>query len=259
MTPRRAWSTLWPPLAALALTLGVAEGVVRTGLIASFLIPPPSAAVAALVDHFSLIGAAFVDTLIASLIGFASSAIIGIISAVVLSSGGLVRRALLPYAVVMQTVPIVALAPLLAIWFDYGIGAVIASSFVASVFPVIANTLAGLLSTDLPLVDLFSLYRASRVATLLKLRLPFALPQIFTGLRVAAGLSVIGAIVGEFITGSGLGGLMQVARQQRRIDTVFATLLAASLLGIAMFAIINFAARMSLRHWHASERPDERT
>lgn len=259
MTPRQAWSTLWPPLAALTLALGVAEGVVRSGLIASFLIPPPTAAVRALVEQFPTIRAAFFETLIASLVGFAMSAVLGVATAVILSSGGLVRRALLPYAVVLQTVPIVALAPLLAIWFDYGIGAVIASSFVASVFPVIANTLAGLLSTDVPLIDLFRLYRAGRVATLLKLRLPFALPQIFTGLRVAAGLAVIGAIVGEFITGSGLGGLMQVARQQRRIDTVFATLFAASLLGIAMFAIINLAARLSLRHWHASERPDERT
>ena len=91
------------------------------------------------------------------------------------------------------------------------------------------------------------------MATLWKLRLPFALPSILTGLRVAAGLAVIGAIVGEFITGGGIGGDIIVARQQQRVDHVFADLLLSALLGIALFVLINVISRLTLRHWHASE------
>ncbi len=258
MMPRRLFDNLWPPLAVLVVVLGLLEAAVRGGVIASFLVPPPSDAAASLVRNFAEIAGCFGETALASAAGFALSAAVGIVLAIGLSSGGFVRRAFLPYAVFFQTVPIIAIAPLLTIWFDYGIRAVIASSFIACIFPVIANTLAGLLSVDPSLEDLFRLYRAGPIATLVKLRLPFALPQIFTGLRVTAGLAVIGAIVGEFITGGGLGGLISVSRQQRAIDKVFATLFAASLLGVGMFAIINFAARVSLRHWHASERRDER-
>jgi NitT/TauT family transport system permease protein len=113
--------------------------------------------------------------------------------------------------------------------------------------------LTGLLSADPALRDLFHLYDAKRLPTLLKLRLPFALPHIMTGLRIAAGLAVIGAIVGEFITGSGIGGAIMVSRQQNRVDKVFAGLLLASLLGIVLFTLVNLISRLSLRHWHASE------
>ncbi|MGC4033204.1 MAG: ABC transporter permease [Tepidisphaeraceae bacterium] len=254
----RLISIAWPPIVVLIGVVLVTECVVRVGWIQAFLVPRPSDAAVALVENAGEIMIALRDTAIASVIGFALSAVVGTLIAIALSSGGLVRRAFYPYAVFFQTVPIIAIAPLLVIWFGFDIRAVTASAFLASVFPVIANTLTGLLSTELPLVDLFRLYRADSLTTLLKLRLPFALPQVFTGLRVAAGLSVIGAIVGEFITGGGLGGLIQVARQQRKIDKVFATLFVASLLGVAMFAIINALARMALRHWHASERADER-
>ena len=97
------------------------------------------------------------------------------------------------------------------------------------------------------------IYTAKPVATLFKLRLPFALPHILTGARIAAGLAVIGAIVGEFITGAGIGGAILVSRQQNRVDKVFAGLLLASLLGIVLFMAINLISRLALRHWHASE------
>ena len=107
----------------------------------------------------------------------------------------------------------------------------VASAFIVSIFPVIANTLDGILSTDPALRDLFRLYGASRSATLWKLRFPAALPQILTGLRIAGGLAVIGAIVGEFIGGQGLGSVVDVARTQQRTDKVFAAVLLASALG----------------------------
>jgi NitT/TauT family transport system permease protein len=131
---------------------------------------------------------------------------------------------------------------------------VIASAFIVSIFPVIANTLTGLLSTDPALKDLFRLYGASAGVTLVKLRFPAALPQILTGLRVASGLAVIGAIVGEFIGGQGLGSVVDVARTQQRVDKVFAAVLLASLLGLALFGLINLISAVTLRRWHASEQ-----
>ncbi len=143
---------------------------------------------------------------------------------------------------------------MLVIWIGYGMPTVIVSAFIVSVFPVIANALNGLRSTDPALVDLFRLYGAGTPTTLWKLRLPFALPAILTGLRVAGGLAVIGAIVGEFITGGGLGGIIDISRTQQRIDKVFAVLLIASGLGIALFGLVNCIAWCTLRHWHASEK-----
>jgi NitT/TauT family transport system permease protein len=195
---------------------------------------------------------ATLDTATASLIGFGLSAAFGCLIAIALSSAAWVQRAFYPYAVFFQTVPIIAIAPLLVIWFGWD-RTVVASAFIVSIFPVIANTLTGLLSTDPALRDLFRLYEAKRLALLFKLRLPFALPHILTGLRIAAGLAIIGAIVGEFITGAGIGGAIMVSRQQNRVDKVFAGLLLASLLGIVLFIVINIISRVALRHWHASE------
>jgi len=133
------------------------------------------------------------------------------------------------------------------------------SAFIASVFPVIANTLAGLLSTDPALRDLFKLYGAGPVLSLWKLKLPSALPNIITGLRVAAGLSVIGAIVGEFVAGTlergaGLGISVLVGKRLANTPYIFAAVLIASLLGLAMLASVNLIGYLLLRHWHASEQ-----
>jgi NitT/TauT family transport system permease protein len=131
---------------------------------------------------------------------------------------------------------------------------VIASAFIVSIFPMIANTLAGLVATDPGLLDMFRLYGAGSIAILLKLRLPAALPQIMTGLRISSGLAVIGAIVGEFIGGGGLGSVVDVARRQQRTDVVFAAVILASLLGLAMFGVVNLLSALLLRHWHPSEQ-----
>jgi len=131
---------------------------------------------------------------------------------------------------------------------------VVASAFIVSIFPVIANTLNGILSTDPALRDLFRLYGASPAVTLWKLRFPAALPQVLTGLRIAGGLAVIGAIVGEFIGGQGLGSVIDIARTQQRTDKVFAAVLLASLLGLALFGCINMVSWLVLRRWHVSEQ-----
>ncbi|HTM49661.1 MAG TPA: ABC transporter permease [Bryobacteraceae bacterium] len=238
----------------LVLTLAT-ELAVRGGLVKAYLVPPPSAIYLAVVDNWGELTAALGRTSAAALIGFALSASGGIAIAVLLSSSRAIQRALYPYAVFFQTVPIIAIAPLLVIWFGYGMRTVIASAFIVSIFPVIANTLTGLLSTDPALRDLFRLYGASTAVTLVKLRFPAALPQILTGLRIASGLAVIGAIVGEFIGGQGLGSVVDVARTQQRTDKVFAAVLLASVLGLALFGLINLVSAITLRRWHASEQP----
>jgi NitT/TauT family transport system permease protein len=251
----RGWlNRVLPPLLPIMLVTALFEGLIRGGVVPSYLIPMPSEVFHALfADRGELFGAALM-TAEAALAGLVLSFLSGVSIAILLSLSDFARRALYPYAVFFQTVPIISVAPLLVIWFGYGLPTVIASAFIVSVFPVIASTLLGLQSVDPSLLDLFRLYSANRGVILFKLRLPFALPQIFAGLRIASGLAVIGAIVGEFIAGGGLGGVVDVARTLQRIDKVFAAVLVSSALGLILIVLIDAASRLSLRHWHASER-----
>jgi NitT/TauT family transport system permease protein len=255
---KRVLFSILPPLMPLVVVLIALELIVRMNWVPSYLVPAPSKVFTALFSSTSgrELWRAALETAMASMIGFVGSAVVGMIIAIVLSSAGWVQRAFYPYAVFFQTVPIIAIAPLLVIWIGFGTPTVVTSAFIVSVFPVIANTLSGLLSTDPALRDLFRLYGASPFAALFKLRLPYALPSILTGLRVAAGLAVIGAIVGEFITGGGIGGVIDISRTQQRVDKIFAGLLLASLLGITLFGLINLISYLTLRNWHASERAE---
>jgi NitT/TauT family transport system permease protein len=255
MNLRRVFENVIPPIVPMLVLITVAEVAVRAGWVRSFLIPAPSSVLASLINESDL-WSATLDTAASALTGFVMSAVIGVAIAILLSSGTWIRRAFYPYAVFFQTVPIIAIAPLLVIWVGWN-RTVVASAFIVSIFPVIANALTGLLSTDPALRDLFVLYRASNRATLFKLKLPFALPHIFTGLRIAGGLAVIGAIVGEFITSGGIGGSVIISRQQNRVDKVFAGLILASLLGIVLFALINLVSGLVLRRWHPSERESQ--
>ena len=245
-----------PPLIPFVAVTVLLEAIVRGGFVPQYLVPAPSSVVRALVQSRGELAQAMAKTSAAAFLGFALSTLAGVGTAVLLSSSRAVQRSLYPYAVFFQTVPIIAIAPLLVIWFGYGMQTVTASAFIVSIFPIIANTLAGLLSTDPALRDLFRLYGASPGVTLLKLRFPAAWPQILTGLRVASGLAVIGAVVGEFIGGQGLGSVVDVARTQQRVDKVFAAVLLASVLGLALFGLINLISALTLRHWHASEQND---
>lgn len=243
-----------PPVIAFVIAVLAMEGAVRISGVKSYLVPPPSAVIRTLVHDGPELWQALWETAQGTLIGFAVSAAAGVLIALLLSSAVWIQRAFYPYAVFFQTVPVIAIAPLLVIWCGYGLPTVIASAFIVSLFPMIANTLAGLLSTDPALRDLFRLHGARRIATMFKLRLPAALPNMMTGLRIGAGLAVIGAIVGEFIGGGGLGAVVDMARTQQRTDKIFAAVLLASLLGLAMFAAVNLLSRVILRRWHASEQ-----
>ncbi len=248
-----------PPLLIFIVVAAGAELTIDWLKIPKYILPLPSRVGLALFTHRSDLLWATWYTAEASLIGFGSSVIVGITTAIILSSSRWLRRAVYPYTLFFQTVPIVAIAPLLVIWFEAGLVSVSISAFIVSVFPVIANTLAGLLGTDPALVDLFELYNAGPVDRLLKLRLPFALPSIITGLRVSAGLAVIGTVVGEFLVDTlgdqeGLGIKIAGAKKNGHLDVVFAAVLLASLLGLMLFAAVNAFGYLMLRRWHASER-----
>ena len=243
-----------PTIAPLLCVLGAMELVVRRQWVPAYLLPSPTQIVHAFGEFSALLLRATRQTGSAALIGFLLSLGLGIGLACLLSGSRTLERLFYPYAVFFQTVPIISIAPLLVIWFGYGMPTVIASAVICSFFPVLANTLLGLRSTDPALVDLFRLYGARPSQRFWGLRFPFALPQILAGARIAAGLAVIGAIVGEFITGGGLGSVVDTARSQLKIDLVFAAVIAASVLGLGFYWAIEWISRRSLRHWHASEK-----
>lgn len=256
---RRLLATVGPPVAVLIVSLVLLELYVRWANTPIYLIPRPSKVLGTLVEERAYLLAALWSTTKAVWIGFAASAVLGVVIAAVLASSVWVRRALSPYTVLFQTIPIIAIAPMLSIWFAPGLKAVAACGFIVSVFPVIANTQAGLLATDPALVDLFRLYGAGRGATMWKLRFPASLPSVFTGLRVAAGLTVIGTVVAEFLVGElgsaqGLGVVIVSASHNGHSDRVFAAVLLASALGLAMYGAVNLAGRLVLSNWYAPAR-----
>lgn len=247
-----------PPVVVFVFFMAGLEVSLRYFKVSANEFPLPSAIATRLVDHRAELLAATWTTTEETLLGFAASTVFGISAAILLSSSVWIRRAFYPYTLFFQTVPIVAISPLLIIWFKPGLEAVSISAFIVSVFPVIANTLAGLLATDPALVDLFQLYGSGPIDRLLKLRLPYALPSIINGLRVAAGLSVIGSIVGEFLVGTlgteeGLGLRIASANKYTHLDLLFANVLLASLLGLALFAAVNIFGYLVLRRWQPSE------
>jgi NitT/TauT family transport system permease protein len=247
-------SSLLPPLLPLILGMALAEITVRSGWVPSYLIPAPSEVIRSLIDDRVELAVAAWTTLSSALAGLLLSFTTGTLFAIALSASDLARRAFYPYAVFFQTVPIISIAPLLVIWFGFGQPTVIASAAIVSVFPIIASTLLGLKSTEPALIDLFTLYSASARQMLYMLKIPFALPQIFSGLRIASGLAVVGAIVGEFIGGGGLGSVVDSARTQQRIDRVFAAVLISALLGAVLVGAVNLISALTLGSWHISER-----
>ncbi len=239
-----------PPLIPLVLISIILEVLARKFIIPSYILPAPSEILASFSESRDEYLTSLSQTFAAAIMGLLLSTIIGVSCAIFLSTSETIEKAFYPYAVFFQTVPVVSIAPLLVIWFGFGLPTVVVSAFIVSVFPIIANTLAGMRTPSSNLLDLFSLYGASKKDILLKLRLPSATPQIITGIRISSGLAMIGAIVGEFIAGGGLGGLIDMARTQQRLDKVFAAILIASALGILIVSCIDLISKFTLHRWY---------
>jgi NitT/TauT family transport system permease protein len=229
----------------------------------TFMLPSPWAVARAVVARFPSLLASLVITTEESAGGLIASIIVGVLVALVFAQWRWVRRILYPYTILLQTVPIIAIAPLILMWVGAGLPAVIFIAFVISLAPIIANTTQGLISVDENLVHLFLMHNASRAQKLFKLRLPHAVPSLFVGIRIASGIAVIGAITGELFAGSsqvGVGGLgysILYASSQLQTDYLFALVFAATVLGFSFFYIVTFVEWYFLHKWHESARVPE--
>jgi NitT/TauT family transport system permease protein len=244
------------PVFVLVVVILLWDLVVRVFAIPPFVLPGPGLVLATLISDASLLWHSLLVTLTLTFEGFVLAAVGGITLAVTFSQWRLVEYSLYPYAVILQVTPIVAIAPLLLIYLPQPL-AVLTCAWIVAFFPVLANTTLGLNSVDHNLLALFELYKASRWQILWNLKLPSALPQILTGLRIAGGLSLIGAVVAEIAAGSagaGSGLAYRIAESGYRLNIprMFAALLLLSLAGVAIFFALSAISYLALRRWHES-------
>ncbi len=252
--------TLLPPIAALAVLLAV--WLLFTYVVLStrqrFLLPPPQQVVKrGFLEWHNLeeILLGLWSTAKVALLGLGIAIVLGVLLAVVMAQAKWIERTFFPYAVVLQTVPIIALVPLIGFWFSFNFRSRVIVTVLISIFPIITNTLFGLKSADGGLQDLFRLHDVGRFDRLRKLELPGALPAMFTGFRISAGLSVIGAIVGDFFFRQGepgIGRLLDIYRTQLDAAKLFSAIFWSSLLGLAVFWGFGFLSERVLRSWHES-------
>ena len=244
------------PVIVLGMLILLWDLVVRVFAIPPFVLPGPGLVLATLISDAGLLWHSLLVTLTLTFEGFVLAAVGGIALAVAFSQWRLAEYALYPYAVILQVTPIVAIAPLLLIYLPQPL-AVLACAWIVAFFPVLANTTLGLNSVDHNLLALFELYKASRWQILWNLKLPSALPQTLTGLRIAGGLSLIGAVVAEIAAGSagaGSGLAYRIAESGYRLNIprMFAALLLLSIAGVAIFFALSAISYLALRRWHES-------
>jgi len=255
-------SRLALPIVVLVLLLAIWEAVVRLANVPPYVLPAPGLILQTLVTDWALLFHSLLVTLLTTFEGFLLAAVGGVGLAVLFNQSRLLEYSLYPYAVILQVTPIVAIAPLLLIYLPQH-AAVLTCAWIVAFFPVLANTTLGLNSVDRNLADLFSLYGASRWETLWLLKLPSALPYVLGGLRIAGGLSLIGAVVAEIAAGSagaGSGLAYRIAESGYRLNIprMFAALLLLSLAGIVIFYLLSLVNHLALRRWHESALSAER-
>ena len=228
-----------------------------------YMLPSPWAVAAAFVRRFPSLLMSTAITAQESLGGLLASIIVGVLIALIFAQSRWVRKMLYPYTILLQTVPIIAITPLIINWVGPGSAAVTLIALIISLAPVVANTTQGLISVDENFVHLFLMHNASPAQRLFKLRLPHAVPSLFVGIRIASGLAVIGAITGELFAGSsqvGVGGLgysIFYASSQMQTDYLFALVVAATVLGFSFFFVVMFLEWYFLHKWHESARVPE--
>ena len=246
------------PVAVAALVLGLWEGAVAHWQVPPYVLPAPSAIAKAFVENFSSLMEALASTLTVTLEAFAASTVLGVATAIAFSQSRLLERTLYPYAVILQVTPVVAIAPLILIWVGFeriNLALVIIATIVAF-FPILAGATLGLKSADFNLIDLTRLYGASPSQTLWRVRLPTALPYLLSGMKTAGGLALIGAVVAEFVAGSGTatGLAWRIVESGNRLETatLFAALGLLAFTGILIFAALSLLEWALLRRWHES-------
>src|ERR1700710_1050130 len=244
------------PIVVLAAGVAMWDLVVRINQIPPYVLPGPGAVVSTLIADWSILSQSLLTTLWTTLEGFVAAAVGGIALALLFNQSKWLEVSLLPYAIILQVTPVIAIAPLLLIYLPQQT-AVIVCAWIVAFFPVLSNTTLGLNSVDRNLAGLFALYGASKTQTLRYLKLPAALPYILGGLRIAGGLSLIGAVVAEIAAGSagagsGLAYRISESGYRLNIPRMFAALLLLSAAGIVIYGLLALASHLVLRRWHES-------
>jgi NitT/TauT family transport system permease protein len=246
------------PLAFAVLLVGAWQGLVVALELKPYLVPSPVLMMKTLVTHFPAFMAALWVTLKVTLLAFVAAVVVGVAASFLFVQSRLVETTLFPYAILLQVTPIVAVAPLIIIWVKNPTAAMVVCAALVALFPIIANTTLGLRSVDPDLQAYFKMNGATRWQTLRRLRIPSALPYFFGGLRISSGLSLIGAVVAEFVagtggTGAGLAYQILQAGFMLDIPRMFAALLLISLTGVLLFVVMAWLTKRYIGRWHASE------
>lgn len=253
----RVQRVVYPALVGLLL-MALWQGMVTALQLPPYLVPSPVLMFKTLMTDWVPLSLSLWVTVKITLISFGVATVAGVLISFLFVQSKLIETALFPYAVLLQVTPIVAVAPLIIIWVKDPMGSMVICAALVALFPIISNTTLGLRSVEPDLQSYFKLNRATRWQTLVRLRIPSALPYFFGGLRISSGLALIGAVVAEFVagtggTGAGLAYQILQAGFQLNIPRMFAALLLISLTGVALFALMAWLSRAALGGWHASE------
>lgn len=252
------WPRIVAPLAIGVVFLALWEEAVRRLNVPSYILPGPLLILRTLVTDWGSLSVSLWVTLEITALALVAAIVVGGLLAILFTQSKWIELSLFPYAVVLQVTPIVAIAPLIIVWVNDTTLSLLVCAWIVAFFPILSNTILGLNSADRNLLDLFKLYGASRWQTLLFLRLPASLPYFLGGLRISGGLALIGAVVAEFVAGtggtaSGLAFRILEAGYELKVPRMFAALALVSASGIAIFLVLSLVSHLLLRRWHESE------
>lgn len=252
------WPRIVAPLAIGVVFLALWEEAVRRLNVPSYILPGPLLILRTLVTDWGSLSVSLWVTLQITALALVAAIVVGGLLAILFTQSKWIELSLFPYAVVLQVTPIVAIAPLIIVWVNDTTLSLLVCAWIVAFFPILSNTILGLNSADRNLLDLFKLYGASRWQTLLFLRLPASLPYFLGGLRISGGLALIGAVVAEFVAGtggtaSGLAFRILEAGYELKVPRMFAALALVSASGIAIFLVLSLVSHLLLRRWHESE------
>ena len=246
------------PLAIAVVVVITWHGLVIAYEIPRYIVPSPADVAQTLVQDWGLLWDSLLITMRVTVCALVLAVLAGTLIAFIFVQSRWVEMSLFPYAVLLQVTPIVAIAPLVIIWVNDASIALVLCATIVAIFPIISNTSLGLRSVDTGLLELFRMNKATRVQTLLRLRIPSALPYFFGGLRIASGLALIGAVVAEFVAGTGGSGaglayLILQSGLQLNVPRLFAALFLIAFTGVLLFIAMAGLSRLALGNWHESE------
>jgi NitT/TauT family transport system permease protein len=246
------------PILVGILTLVIWEVLVRVFAIPIYLLPGPLLVFKTLIKDWNQLFSSLLITLQITVVAFITAVVSGLAISILFSQSKWIEKSFFPYAVILQTTPIVSIAPLIIIWLrNNTFAALVVCAWIVAFFPIISNTTLGLNSVNKNLTDLFKLYQASRWQTFIYLKLPSALPYFLGGLKISGGLSLIGAVVAEFVAGtggknSGIAYQILIASYNLEIPRMFAALFLIAVSGVTIFVLLSLLSDLLLRNWHES-------